>query len=224
MFFRGIDIAGALMDAASTSAFFTNTGVSSLACLRRGSSSSWPSSRITHPVHRRNGGELHHRRGWLHIPRFRGFAMDRALCQSATSVLAVSTGVKIMLLYLLIGAGMNLSVDWMSDAQQVGTSAQPAMGAFEIMGAALIFMMLCWQVPKLFSAVLGGSPALTGGDLLSTGTGLVAGAATIGQLRLGERQWRRVLRRLSAASARLPQLVALEARGPALRAVGAAAS
>ena len=49
------------------------------------------------------------------------------------------------------------------------------MGAFDIMGAAVIFMMLCWQIPKLFSAVLGGAPALTGGDLLSTGTGLVAG-------------------------------------------------
>ena len=34
-----------------------------------------------------------------------------------------------------------------------------------MMGAALIFLMLCWQIPKLFSAVLGGAPALTGGDL-----------------------------------------------------------
>jgi hypothetical protein len=30
-------------------------------------------------------------------------------------------------------------------------------------------MMLCWQIPKLFAAVLGGAPALTGGDLVSTG-------------------------------------------------------
>src|SRR5579863_8735672 len=80
--------------------------------------------------------------------------------------LAVATGLKIMLLYLLIGTGMNISVTWMTDAQQVSTSTHPAMGAFEIMGAALIFLMLCWQIPKLFSAVLGGAPALTGGDLL----------------------------------------------------------
>jgi hypothetical protein len=25
-----------------------------------------------------------------------------------------------------------------------------------------MYMMLCWQIPKLFSAVLGGSPALAG--------------------------------------------------------------
>ena len=80
--------------------------------------------------------------------------------------LGVSTGVKIMLLYLLIGTGMNLSVDWMTDAQKVAASATPAMSALEIMGASVIFMMLCWQIPKLFAAVLGGSPALTGGDLV----------------------------------------------------------
>jgi hypothetical protein len=53
------------------------------------------------------------------------------------------------------------------------------MTGFDVMGAALIFMMLCWQVPKLFAAVLGGSPALSGGDLVSTGTAVVGGAATI---------------------------------------------
>lgn len=99
--------------------------------------------------------------------------------------LAVATGLKIMLLYLLIGTGMNISVTWMTDAQQVSTSAHPAMGAFEIMGAALIFLMLCWQIPKLFAAVLGGAPALTGGDLISTGTALVAGAATVASLGAG---------------------------------------
>ena len=36
--------------------------------------------------------------------------------------------------------------------------------------------MCCWQIPKLFGAVIGGSPALTGGDLVMTGTA-VAGAA-----------------------------------------------
>ncbi len=81
--------------------------------------------------------------------------------------LGVANGVKIMLLYLLIGVGMDISLGWIPDAQAVSTSTTPAMNAFEVMGAALIFLMLCWQIPKLFSAVLGGAPALTGGDLLS---------------------------------------------------------
>ena len=53
------------------------------------------------------------------------------------------------------------------------------------MGAAVIFMMLCWQIPKLFSAVLGGAPALTGGDLISTGTGLGGGCGGCGSLAAG---------------------------------------
>ena len=37
-------------------------------------------------------------------------------------------------------------------------------------------MMCCWQIPKLFAAVIGGSPALTGGDLVATAA-VVGGAA-----------------------------------------------
>ena len=96
--------------------------------------------------------------------------------------LGVATGVKIMLLYLLIGTGMNLSVDWMTDAQNIAANSSPAMSALEIMGASIIFMMLCWQIPKLFAAVLGGSPALSGGDLVSSGAFVAGGAVAVGSL------------------------------------------
>ncbi len=111
--------------------------------------------------------------------------------------LGVSIGVKIMLLYLLIGSGMSLSLDWMDAAQAVGTSSKPAMSAFEIMGASLIFMMLCWQIPKLFAAVLGGSPALSGGDLVAAGGTVAAGALMLGSAAAAgagahcRRRWRR---------------------------------
>jgi hypothetical protein len=51
-----------------------------------------------------------------------------------------------------------MSVDWMTDAQKIAASSSPAMPALEIMGASIIFMMLCWQIPRLFAAVLGGWP------------------------------------------------------------------
>jgi type IV secretion system protein TrbL len=89
--------------------------------------------------------------------------------------LAVSIGIKIVLLYCLISAGLGLGNGWLAEAQGVGTAPHPSMTAFDVMGAALIFMMLCWQIPKLFAAVLGGAPALTGGDLISTGV-MVASA------------------------------------------------
>lgn len=104
--------------------------------------------------------------------------------------LAVSIGVKLMTLYLLIGVGMNLSNGWLNAATQVASSQAPAMSAGDIAGACIIFMALCWMSPKLISGVIGGSPAFSGGDLLSpqmavasvgaTGAALALGAAGVG--------------------------------------------
>lgn len=180
VFAQGIDIAGALMASASTSAFFTNTGV----CLSLVVAAALIVLAFTgiciQFIVAMVESYIIVAAGFL----FLGFGGSRWTAPYTERYigLAVSIGVKILLLYLLIGTGMNISVSWMNDAQQVSSSTSPAMSAFEIMGAALIFLMLCWQIPKLFSAVLGGAPALTGGDLISTGTGLVAGTAAVGSL------------------------------------------
>jgi type IV secretion system protein TrbL len=94
--------------------------------------------------------------------------------------LAVSIGIKIVLLYCLISAGFNLSVGWLDEAQGIATSTRPAMTAFDVMGGSLIFMMCCWQIPKLFAAVIGGSPALTGGDLIATAAAVGSAALAVG--------------------------------------------
>jgi type IV secretion system protein TrbL len=93
--------------------------------------------------------------------------------------LAVSNGTKIMVIYLLIAVGTTLGNSWVNEAQGASTSSSPEMVALDVMAAALMYMMLCWQIPKVFSAVLGGSPALSGGDLVSVGSSLVVGAATL---------------------------------------------
>lgn len=96
--------------------------------------------------------------------------------------LAVSIGVKLMILYLLIGVGMNLSNGWLNAATQVANSASPAMSAGDIAAACIIFMALCWMAPKLISSVIGGSPAFSGGDLLSPPMQAASGTATVGAL------------------------------------------
>ncbi len=90
--------------------------------------------------------------------------------------LAVSIGIKLLVLYCMIAAGQSLGAGWNAEASGIGTSASPAKTALDVIGGSLIYMMCCWQIPKLFGAVIGGSPALTGGDLVMTGTA-VAGAA-----------------------------------------------
>jgi type IV secretion system protein TrbL len=99
--------------------------------------------------------------------------------------LAISIGIKLMTLYLLIGVGMNLSNGWLAAAGQVPNSPMPAMSAGDIAAACIIFMALCWMSPKLISGVIGGAPAFTGGDLLSPAMTVAALGVTGGAWALG---------------------------------------
>ena len=183
VFTQGLNIAAALMDAASSSAFFTNPGtclaVMLAAALVVIAFIAVTIQYIVAVVE-----------SYLVVSAgviFLGFGGSRWTTPYVERYigLGVSTGVKIMILYMLIGVGMSLSGGWLDEAAGIGTSPNPSMTGFDVMGAALIFMMLCWQVPKLFAAVLGGSPALSGGDLVSTGTTVVAGAAAVASLGAG---------------------------------------
>ena len=183
VFTQGLNIAAALMDAASSSAFFTNPGtclaVMLAAALVVIAFIAVTIQYIVAVVE-----------SYLVVSAgviFLGFGGSRWTTPYVERYigLGASTGVKIMILYMLIGVGMSLSGGWLNEAAGIGTSPNPSMTGFDVMGAALIFMMLCWQVPKLFAAVLGGSPALSGGDLVSTGTTVVAGAATVASLGAG---------------------------------------
>lgn len=103
---------------------------------------------------------------------------------------AVSTGVKVMVLYLILGASLALTRNWVNESQLIAASAQPAIDALDIAGSAVLLLMVCWNVPKLAASVLGGAPALTGGDAVSTVGGvaqgaLVASAAVAGLVALG---------------------------------------
>jgi type IV secretion system protein TrbL len=92
---------------------------------------------------------------------------------------SVSVGLKILILYLLVGAGMTLSQGWAQVALGIGNSAEPARTGFDLAAAAIMFLAVCWMSPKLASAILGGASVLTGGDLAAVGVGLAAGTATV---------------------------------------------
>ena len=180
VFIQGIQIAAALMDAASTSAFFTNPGTSlALAFCALLIVISYIVITLNFIVTMVETYLLLSV-GFI----FLGFGGSRWTAPYVERYigLAVSIGIKIVLLYCLISTGLGLGNAWMDEAQGIGTAPHPNMTAFDVMGAAVIFMMLCWQIPKLFAAVLGGSPALTAGDLVATGSAIVAGAATAASL------------------------------------------
>jgi type IV secretion system protein TrbL len=180
VFMQGLSLAGALMDGASTSAFFTNPGTSlALAFAALLIVVSYTLITINFIVTLVES-YLVVSVGFI----FLGFGGSRWTAPYTERYigLAVSIGIKILLLYCLISAGFGLSLGWLDEAQAIGSSARPAMTAFDVMGGSLIFMMCCWQIPKLFAAVIGGAPALTGGDLVVTaavvgGTALAVGGA-----------------------------------------------
>jgi type IV secretion system protein TrbL len=99
----------------------------------------------------------------------------------------VAVGVKLMALYLLIGAGLAVTTQWQNDAAQNTGPVDNILNGWIIAIGALFFAMLCWHCSKLVSSVLGGSPTLTGSDAIaffgaiaSAGLGAAATAATAG--------------------------------------------
>jgi len=178
IFMQGLGIAGALMDGASTSAFFTNPGTSlALAFAALLIVVSYTLIAINFIVTLVES-YLVVSVGFI----FLGFGGSRWTAPYTERYigLAVSIGIKIVLLYCLISAGFGLSLGWLDEAQAISASARPVMTAFDVMGGSLIFMMCCWQIPKLFAAVLGGSPALTGGDLVATAAVVGSAAFAVG--------------------------------------------
>jgi type IV secretion system protein TrbL len=91
---------------------------------------------------------------------------------------AVSVGMKILVLYLLVGAGMTVSQGWIAVAQTAATSTDPARTGFDLAAAAVMFLCVCWMSPKISSAMLGGVASMSGGDL--TGVGMGVGLAAVG--------------------------------------------
>lgn len=79
----------------------------------------------------------------------------------------VAVGVKLMALYLLVGAGWGITNQWKAEAAQNTGPIDNILNGWIIAVGALFFAMLCWHCSKLVSSVLGGSPTLTGSDAVA---------------------------------------------------------
>src|SRR6266849_2005895 len=121
---------------------------------------------------------------------------------------AVSVGMKILVLYLLVGAGMTLSQGWIQVAQNAATSTDPARTGFDLAAAVMMFLCVCWMSPKISSAMLGGVASMSGGDLAGVGMGVGLAAVGAGVLATG------YATRGSDALAKVKEAVAAGSRGP----------
>lgn len=100
---------------------------------------------------------------------------------------AVATGVKLFMLYLIIGIGNSQAQNWKAMLATIGTPGVPVFNIIlTVLGGSLLLMFMSIQIPSMAASMLAGSPSLTAGAAAATagmvGAGIVgagaAGAAT----------------------------------------------
>ena len=127
---------------------------------------------------------------------FLGFAGSRwtkFFTERYLSYLA-SVGVKLFVLYLIMGVGMGIAARWMPILERGGFSPIPF---FYVMGGSLVFVFLTWHIPAVAGSMMAGAVSLSLGDAVYpavlgsrvVGSGVVTagavGAAAAGTMRWG---------------------------------------
>src|SRR5437867_1916281 len=105
-----------------------------------------------------------------------------------------SVGVKLFVLYLIMGLGMGIAARWMPILERGGFSPIPF---FYVMGGSLVFVFLTWHIPSVAGSMMAGAVSLSLADAVypamlgsrAAGAGLVTagavGAAAMGGVRWG---------------------------------------
>ena len=90
---------------------------------------------------------------------------------------AVSVGIKLFMLELIVGLGYSLGQQW---ASLFYNGIAPPETYIEVVGAALVFGFLAWQIPSLAASLMNGAPRMTLGSFVNT-----AGAVAVGSVIAG---------------------------------------
>jgi type IV secretion system protein TrbL len=92
---------------------------------------------------------------------------------------AVSSGIQLMVLYVLVGNGMTLSNTWIQQAQAAPWSIAGVQACWVIAAGAVIFGVLCWNNAAMAAMLLGGGPNLSHGEVFGAmATAVSAGVTT----------------------------------------------
>lgn len=112
---------------------------------------------------------------------FLGFAGSRWTTTFAEKFLsyAMGVGVKLFVTYLVVGVGQTVSQGWADRF----TSTMEVSDYLEVLGGAVTYMFIAWQVPALASSMMSGSVSMTLGSAMAT-TGTM-GAGVLGAAGLG---------------------------------------
>src|SRR5207247_499954 len=126
---------------------------------------------------------------------FLGFAGSRwtkFFTERYLSYLA-SVGVKLFVLYLIMGVGMGIAARWMPILERGGFSPIPF---FYVMGGSLVFVFLTWHIPSVAGSMMAGAVSLSLADAVypaiwgsrAAGAGVIAAGAA-GGAAVGAGRW-----------------------------------
>lgn len=90
--------------------------------------------------------------------------------------LAISTGTRLMLIYLMLSVFQTVSQQWES-TMSAWDPSQPIAPMFSEVAAMLLFAFAAWMVPKMAGSLASGSLGLGASDVLSVGGAALAGTA-----------------------------------------------
>ena len=90
---------------------------------------------------------------------------------------ALSVGIKLFMLELIVGLGYGLGQQW---AALFGNGIAPPETYIEVVGAALIFGFLAWQIPGLAASLMNGAPRMTLGSFVNTAGAVAVGGVVVG--------------------------------------------
>jgi type IV secretion system protein TrbL len=104
-----------------------------------------------------------------------------------------SVGVKLFVLYLIMGVGVSIAARWVPVIERGGFSPIPF---FYVMGGSLVFLFLTWHIPSVAGSMMAGAVSLSLADALVPGaiatraSGAVAhSGALLGGLVFGAGRW-----------------------------------
>lgn len=91
---------------------------------------------------------------------------------------AVSSGVRLMAQYFLVGTGLVLSNVWLGQAQHAPWSLDGVKAAWIVMFGAMLYAVTCWRGSAIAAQLLGGGPNLSHSEVFQAmGTAVQAAAA-----------------------------------------------
>jgi len=85
----------------------------------------------------------------------------------------ISSGIQLFVMYLLIGAGLDIAKTWSDIIAQHGSDD---VNAFMLVGlASALYGVLVWNLPKLIGGLASGAPQMSSGGIVAAAAGMAAG-------------------------------------------------